>query len=113
MSETKNFKVSVTIAGSTTSLLFVTIIWCTCAAPYNEMREATLDAAEANVYLTAMDTEQEGLDGIRIDKMTFAKMESDFQAKRYRAVKAYERMPFYVKWFAERPEDHIDNAASK
>ena len=50
MSNGKNVNVSVAISGSATTLIVLIIIWCSCAAPYNAMREASLDAVEAKAY---------------------------------------------------------------
>ncbi len=97
MSDAKNVHVSVTIAGSATTLIILIIVWCSCAAPYNAMREATLDAIEAEAYAS-----REARD---------ADAEAERFAKRRRAEIAYERLPFFVKWFAAHPDKYLDNSA--
>lgn len=101
MSGARNVHVSVTIAGSATTLIILMIVWCVCAAPYNAMREATLDAIEAEAYVMWEA-------GIPYKERAAL---GDLFAKRRRAEIAYERLPFFVKWFADHPHKYLDNSS--
>ena len=97
----KNIHASVTIAGSGTTLIILIGVWCFCAAPYNAMREATLDAIEAKAYAARQS-----------DSAEKARAEAILYAKRWRADLAYLRLPFFMKWLASRPSDEIDNIST-
>ena len=99
MSDGKNVNVSVAISGSATTLIVLIIIWCSCAAPYNAMREATLDAIEAKAYAARQS-----------DSAEKARAEAMRYAKRRRAEVAYKRLPFFIKWFAAHPDERLDNS---